>query len=112
MFYLTLFNGVSAVGWLLLLLLSGALVLRDYVGLPLAFGLFEPFFSVGMLFRAALIVQSLAFLEVLHSLFRLVKTPVFNTVLQVASRLGIFYLFALPFNFAAVRATLIDSASC
>ena len=59
--------------------------------------------------------QSLAILEVLHSLFRLVSSPVFTTAMQVYSRLqlvwGIFYLvpdsrYHLGFVLAATVSSL------
>ncbi|PLB54934.1 phosphatase-like protein [Aspergillus steynii IBT 23096] len=49
------------------------------------------------IFPALLITQSLATLEILHSLLGLVRAPIFTTAMQVASRLlvvwGVLYLF-------------------
>jgi len=75
--YLALYNLVSAAGWAYVLFLTAQSLLAGHsahdfykiVGSPLQ------------------IVQSLAFLEVLHSLFRLVPSPLFTTLLQVGSRL-------------------------
>ncbi|KAJ3214800.1 hypothetical protein HDU67_001186 [Dinochytrium kinnereticum] len=41
--------------------------------------------------------QSLAVLEIFHSLFRIVKSPLLTTVMQVSSRLVLVWLVCLPF---------------
>jgi len=43
--------------------------------------------------RDLMAVQSMAILEVVHSLFRLVRSPLFTTVLQVGSRIVILYVY-------------------
>ncbi|KAJ3071562.1 hypothetical protein HDU98_005142 [Podochytrium sp. JEL0797] len=45
-----------------------------------------------------LIVQTFALLEILHSLFKLVKSPVMTTVMQISSRLTMVWLVANLFK--------------
>jgi very-long-chain (3R)-3-hydroxyacyl-CoA dehydratase len=75
--YLIIYNAVSAIGWLIVLALTleqafqkkSPQDLFKHVELPLK------------------IIQTLAVMEILHSVFRLVRSPVVTVVIQVFSRL-------------------------
>jgi hypothetical protein len=85
--YLFLYNLASAALWAYVLFLSvtsfqeGATPAEAWArfGLPL------------------LVVQTAAGLEIVHSLLKLVKSPVFSTALQVASRYGALWLYSYLF---------------
>ncbi|TPX59226.1 very-long-chain (3R)-3-hydroxyacyl-CoA dehydratase [Powellomyces hirtus] len=89
--YLTVYNAGSAVAWGYVLYLLGYHLLKtngEYT---------SSYRAVGDLTRS---VQTFAILEILHSLFGLVKTPVATTVIQVSSRLllvwGVLFMFPVP----------------
>ncbi|PYH40375.1 protein tyrosine phosphatase-like domain-containing protein [Aspergillus saccharolyticus JOP 1030-1] len=85
--YLILYNGLSFSLWATCTL-HGLSLLANGTPLPMIFNQVYPLL---------LITQSLALLEILHSLVGLVRAPVATTAMQVASRIllvwGIMYLF-------------------
>ncbi|KAL1999472.1 hypothetical protein VTN02DRAFT_4461 [Thermoascus thermophilus] len=89
--YLLLYNVVCFLGWATCTLRAAALLplLAPSGHIPAIFDhVFHPLLTV---------TQSLAFLEILHSLLGVVRAPVFTTFLQVASRVlvvwGVMFLF-------------------
>lgn len=85
--YLKLYNAVSMLGWAAVL----ALIIKAYTEAGPRAAFIESF-------PLLLIVQSGALLEVVHALFRWVKSPVSSTVMQVASRLFIVWAILRPFG--------------
>jgi len=80
--YLLLFNLVSCVGWAYVFYLTVLSILAGHSA--------AAFFSV--VATPLTIVQSLAFLEVVHAKLRLVGSPFFPTLLQVSSRLFLLFV--------------------
>jgi hypothetical protein len=75
--YLALFNLVSAVGWGYILALTVQSLLAQH----------SPAEFYQIVGEPLKIVQSLAILEIVHSILRLVPSPVMTNILQVGSRL-------------------------
>lgn len=81
--YLALYNLVSAGGWAYVLALGASALANNLsatdawakVGTPLC------------------VIQTLAAAEILHSLLKLVKSPLVSTVMQVLSRLGVLWMY-------------------
>ncbi|PWY87707.1 PTPLA-domain-containing protein [Aspergillus heteromorphus CBS 117.55] len=86
--YLTLYNLLSFTLWATSTVHALSLLLLQQTPLPQIFT---------AVFPLLLATQSLALLEILHSVVGLVRAPVFTTAMQVASRIllvwGIMYLF-------------------
>ena len=86
--YLLLYNLVSAVGW--------AVVLNEAVS---AFRRGDsPTQAWDAFGQTLLVVQSLAGLEVLHSVLKFVRSPVATTLMQVSSRYGVMWCFTYLFQ--------------
>ena len=58
-------------------------------------------------YQTALMVQSLAILEILHAALGLVRSGVFTTTLQVMSRIAVIGIFGYPY-----RSIVSEPASC
>ncbi|OAR01443.1 hypothetical protein LLEC1_06532 [Akanthomyces lecanii] len=86
--YLVLYNTVSAAAW--------AVVLYRTVLTCLGVGYPYTYFEVGEWTRWT---QTAACLEVLHSLFGIVRAPISTTVMQVMSRLLLVWGITYPFPF-------------
>lgn len=80
--YLIVYNAISLLGW--------ASVLGRVATLILTGGVRAVYPGTALLSQ---VVQSLAFLEIVHSLVGIVRAPVMTTAMQIASRL--FILFAV-----------------
>lgn len=84
--YLTAYNFASAVLWATVFGRTvGAAYLRGPEYVPIAVSFFVRW------------TQTLAVLEVVHALLGVVRTPVFTTAMQVASRLLLVWLVVYPF---------------
>ena len=103
--YLITFNWVLAAGWsAVLLALVQALVATcapsECVGI-LPFGLARAVCTCGDLYSAVemplKVFQTAAVLEVVHTLFGLVRAPVFTTFIQVLSRQALLWAIVVPF---------------
>lgn len=81
--YLAAFNVASAAGWALVVAITAQCLLAGAP--PQAY-----WAAVGPTLK---VVQSLAFLEVLHSFLGLVRSPLFTTFLQVSSRLILLWCY-------------------
>jgi hypothetical protein len=81
--YLFLYNAVSALGWAYVFSLSVSALLAGKT----------PAETWSIVEVPLKIVQTLAFMEILHSLFRIVKSPLGPSLMQVSSRL--FLLWAI-----------------
>ncbi|OCK74535.1 PTPLA-domain-containing protein [Lepidopterella palustris CBS 459.81] len=90
--YLLSYNFVSAILWLTIL---GRVVLLSVAG-----GAEEVYKSTEMFAR---LTQTVAVLEVMHSLFGIVRAPVTTTLMQVASRLLL--VWGIGYNFPQTTAT-------
>jgi len=90
-YYLGLFNLIAAAGWAYVLVLS----------VPPLFAGQSPQALWDKVGTVLIVVQSLAILEIFHSLFRLVNSPVLTTVMQVSSRL--FLVWAITPNSALAQ---------
>ncbi|CAK7262761.1 hypothetical protein SEPCBS57363_000208 [Sporothrix epigloea] len=96
--YLTVYNFASAVLWLTVLGRTvGATFLRGHEFVPLAVGSFVRW------------TQTLALLEVVHSLLGVVRAPVFTTAMQVASRLMLVWAVVYPFPNATTSSIFYTS---
>ncbi|CAK7211929.1 hypothetical protein SCUCBS95973_001290 [Sporothrix curviconia] len=96
--YLTVYNFALAVLWLTVLgRTAGAAFLRGPEFVPLAVGSFVRW------------TQTLALLEVVHSLLGVVRAPVFTTAMQVASRLLLVWAVVYPFPNATTSSVFYSS---
>ncbi|CAK7245532.1 MAG: hypothetical protein STHCBS139747_007116 [Sporothrix thermara] len=96
--YLTVYNFASAVLWLTVLgRTAGAAALRGPEFVPLA---------VGSFVRRT---QTLALLEIVHSLLGVVRAPIFTTAMQVASRLLLMWAVVYPFPNATTSSIFYTS---
>lgn len=93
--YLFAYNALNLLSWATCLLYTTSLIPTN----PLR-AIFVQTFS-----PLLLATQSLAILEVLHSLVRLVRAPVMTTAMQVASRLLVVWGILAPFGGEIVGAT-------
>lgn len=93
--YLFAYNAINLLSWGTCLLYTASLIPNN----PLQ-TIFNQTFS-----PLLLATQSLAILEVLHSLVRLVRAPVLTTAMQVASRLLVVWGILAPFGGEIVGAT-------
>lgn len=88
-FYLTAYNGISFSLWATCTL-RGALLVSESTPLPSIFhDIYTPLLTT---------TQSLAILEILHSLFGVVRAPFTTTAMQVASRLLLVWGIMYPFR--------------
>lgn len=83
--YLALFNLASAAGWALVVAITFACYRKG--ASPSAY-----WAEVAYPLK---VVQSMAALEVFHSLFGLVRSPVFTTLMQVSSRLILLWCYTV-----------------
>ncbi|KAM0738918.1 hypothetical protein ACQRIT_006655 [Beauveria bassiana] len=86
--YLVLYNAVSAAAW--------SVVLYRTVLTCVNFGFAYTYFEVGEWTRWT---QTAACLEILHSLFGIVRAPVATTIMQVMSRLLLVWAITYPYPF-------------
>lgn len=89
--YLFLYNAVSLILWFLIL----SLLVNNVYTQAIHDRVFTAFPEV---YPVLFFTQSLAVLEVFHSLFRLVRAPVVTTLMQVSSRLLVVWLVLFVFG--------------
>ncbi|KAJ3115303.1 hypothetical protein HDU96_000854 [Phlyctochytrium bullatum] len=82
--YLVVYNTLSAIGWWWITFR----VVQNYQSMNTTYQHYG---------RYVLWVQTAAIMEIFHSMFRLVKSPLFTTVVQVSSRLTLVWLVCLQF---------------
>ncbi|EPE10120.1 protein tyrosine phosphatase [Ophiostoma piceae UAMH 11346] len=97
-FYLTAYNFASAILWLTVLgRTAGAAYLRGPEFVPIAVGQFVRY------------TQTIALLEVVHSVLGVVRAPFFTTAMQVASRLLLVWGVVYPFPNATTSSVFFTS---
>ncbi|KAJ3279005.1 hypothetical protein HDU76_009669, partial [Blyttiomyces sp. JEL0837] len=87
--YLIAYNALSAAGWWYITYFA-IMGVKDYVQLYPTMG------------QIVLWVQTAAVLEIFHSLFGFVRSPVLTTIMQVSSRLTLVWLVAEQFPYVQV----------
>ncbi|GAQ80450.1 3-hydroxyacyl-CoA dehydratase PASTICCINO 2 [Klebsormidium nitens] len=97
--YLILYNMILAGGWTLVLV-KAIEALRTS----------GPETCIEACIPALQVFQTLAILEIFHSLFGIVRSPLFSNIVQVFSR--VFVLWAIVYSFPEVRTSVFGSSLC
>jgi very-long-chain (3R)-3-hydroxyacyl-CoA dehydratase len=84
--YLILYNIANCLGWLWVLLLTLASLVKDIPNDGLVHALANVYFAAG-LSTTLFYTQSAALLEIVHAAIGLVRSPVLVTAMQVGSRI-------------------------
>ncbi|KAL2835131.1 tyrosine phosphatase-like protein [Aspergillus cavernicola] len=94
--YLLAYNGIAFFLWITCTIRSLRLIINQSITENLTFDL--PALFAETYSPLLLTAQSLAILEILHSLFGLVRAPFLTTAMQVASRLFVVWGILYPFH--------------
>lgn len=96
--YLTLYNAVSSAAW--------SMVLYRTLSIATTHGWQHVYPAIGEQVKWT---QTMAALEIFHSLFGIVRAPVFTTIMQVSSRFLLVWLIVDPFPHLALASPAYTS---